>query len=946
MSFLEHVVQQVGRLSFRNKLRTTAIIFGIPLLIASAVIVTELGSRVSLLERERAALAVQMPAQSLLVALYKYQAAALVAQEGVEDFAVTAVARRIDAEKEVGRLESAFASSRLDSMTTLDGMVLLGRWKDLAKRIEASQPTEIAELITKLQAELEKLNEITGILIDGDASSSRLLDVAATQLAGLVAGTGQASALGAVTLVKKSLRSSRRTDLTVVRGNFDALVRWSMDGIAKVAGEHPALANDLGLATGKLNTAYLAVQEALTTKMLDSSDFDMTPEAFLGLTGRAFSESLAIGDILVRSGDLLLADRLTVLQTQRNFVILIMLIGLAIVTASFVAAYISIMRGLNGLSQAVSTMAAGDLGARVEITSRDEIGDVSKQFNHMVERLAERTAQLHEKTNDIHAMLQHMPQGILTVVAEGKVHPEYSAYLERIFETKHISGRNVMDLLFDATDVGSDLLSQIDTTLTTSIGEDRMNFDLNAHLLPNALAMSMPDGTTKHLEFTWSPITDGDGTVEKVLVCVRDVTALKQLEADAAQQRREMQMIEHLLKISQEKFHDFVGSAQGFLASNEALLGPAREMSTELVTQLFRNMHTIKGNARTLGLLHLTNVVHEAEQSYDAFRKDPQAAFNPGVLIDQLRQVAAVLEEYRCLNDIKLGRKGPGRRGSAERYAMVERASLDQMITEIDAVNLQAARRDTLAAVLKQLKTDLRLIGTTAITDMLAGVFESLPELANELGKDSPRIVIADNDIRIRTQAGELLRNVFMHLCRNAMDHGIECVAERLSGGKPSAGNIHVELQLDREAFTLRLSDDGRGLAMWRLRTKGIAQGLLPTTDVDDEDVANLAFAAGVSTAKLVTDVSGRGVGMDAVKDFLAREGGKIQIRLADTNVGGEFRAFETLITLPAKFAVAADALEVPSERPESLPPKAAHNPEPVLASIVQSVIPGQFAVN
>jgi HPt (histidine-containing phosphotransfer) domain-containing protein len=563
----------------------------------------------------------------------------------------------------------------------------------------------------------------------------------------------------------------------------------------------------------------------------------------------------------------------------------------------------------------------------------------------MVERLAERTAQLHEKTKDIHAMLQHMPQGILTVVGEGKVHPEYSAYLENIFETADISGRNVMDLLFAATDIGSDLRSQIETTITSSVGEDRMNFDLNAHLLPGSLAMSMPDGQNKFLEFTWSPITGQDDTVEKLLVCVRDVTALRQLEADAAQQRREMQMIEQLLKVNQEKFHDFIGSGQGFIASNESLLGTAKEMTGELVTQLFRNMHTIKGNARTLGLLHLTNVVHEAEQSYDRFRKDPATPFDPALLLDQLHLVAAVLEEYRGLNDVKLGRKGPGRRGSAERYAMVERTTLDRMIAEIDAVNLHAVHRETLAAVLKAVKTDLRLIGTASITEMLAGVFDSLPGLAKELGKDAPRILIVDNDIRIRTQASELLRNVFMHLCRNAMDHGIEAAAERVAGGKPAAGVISVELRLDQEAFSVRLSDDGRGLAMWRLRAKGIAKGLLPDSGSSDEEVANLAFAAGLSTATAVTEVSGRGVGMDAVKDFLAREGGKIQIRLADVNVGGEFRAFDTLITLPAKFAVSA-AAEDSASRPEPQPPKLAHHTEPGLASIVQSIVPGQLAVN
>lgn len=940
MAPFEHVVRQVGRLSFRNKLRTTAIVFGVPLLLASAAILNELGTRVSLLEREKAALAVQLPAQSLMIALYQFQAAALAEQEGAENFAKTVKARRIDAVKAVAGLESAFVAQKLETKAIFDGKAWLGRWDALGKQIETSSADNLAELIANLHAELEKLNEATGILIDGDASSSRVLDVTATHLSGLIANTGQAASLGAITLAKKSLRSSRRTNLTVVRGNFDALVQWSMDGIEKVAKEHPELAGDLTPVAGRLNTAYLAVQEALTTKMLDSSDFDMTPEAFLGLTGQAFGESLAIGEILARNADMLLAERLTVLQTQRNGVLLIMLLGLAIVMASFVAAYISIMRGLNGLSKAVNTMAAGDLDARVEITSHDEIGDVSEQFNRMVERLAERTAQLHEKTSDIHAMLQHMPQGILTVVSGGRVHPEYSAYLENILETQDIPGRHAMELLFSASDIGDDLLSQVDTTITACIGEDRMNFDLNAHLLPRSVTTAMPNGKNKCLEFTWSPIYGDDDAIEKILVCVRDVTALRQLEADAAEQRREMQMIEQLLKINQEKFHDFIDSAQGFVASNESLLGLAKEMNTELVTQLFRNMHTIKGNARTLGLLHLTNVVHQAEQSYDAFRKNPATPFHKNLLLDQLKLVATGLEEYRGLNDGKLGRKGPGRRGSAERYAMVERTTLDRMVAELDAINLHAVHRDTLAAVLKQVKSDLRLIGTAPIADMLAGVFDSLPGLAKELGKESPRILIVDNGIRIRSQAGELLRNVFMHLCRNSMDHGIETATERIGAGKPSAGVIGLELQLDQDTLTLRMNDDGRGLPMWHLRAKGIANGLLATSGGTDEEVAGMAFAAGLSTASSVTEVSGRGVGMDAVKDFLKREGGGIRIRLVDSNLGGEFRSFETLITLPAKLAVATEPF---SRGPESMP---SHRPELGLAYVIGSVLPGQLAVS
>jgi chemotaxis protein histidine kinase CheA len=80
-----------------------------------------------------------------------------------------------------------------------------------------------------------------------------------------------------------------------------------------------------------------------------------------------------------------------------------------------------------------------------------------------------------------------------------------------------------------------------------------------------------------------------------------------------------------------------------------------------------------------------------------------------------------------------------------------------------------------------------------------------------------------------------------------------------------------------------------------------------------DDEVAELIFAAGFSTASAVTEVSGRGVGMDAVKDFVTRAGGKIQLQLLDQNIGADFRMFETVISLPGQCAVDQMVVSVPS---------------------------------
>jgi len=373
-------------------------------------------------------------------------------------------------------------------------------------------------------------------------------------------------------------------------------------------------------------------------------------------------------------------------------------------------------------------------------------------------------------------------------------------------------------------------------------------------------------------------------------------------------QKRELQMIGQILAVNQEKFHEFVDSSRRFVGENQALLEAADDKHPELVTQLFRNMHTIKGNARTYGLLHLTNVVHEAEQAYDELRKNSEMVFAKDALLEQLQGVMVSIEEYASLNEVKLGRKGPGRRGSAEKYVMVQRTQIEKMVADLESINQRDSKPVELVAALKQIQLDLSLIGTEPLSNILDGVFDSLPALARELGKEPPALKVNDSGMFIRNQISDLLRNVFMHLYRNSMDHGIESAADRVAKGKNPVGAIQLDMAIEKQQLVLRLKDDGKGLALGYIRNKAREKGLISEgATVSDEEVAKLIFAAGFSTATAVTEVSGRGVGMDAVQDFIKREGGEIRLVLTDNAEGADYRSFETVIYLPAKYAVSAE---------------------------------------
>jgi two-component system chemotaxis sensor kinase CheA len=225
------------------------------------------------------------------------------------------------------------------------------------------------------------------------------------------------------------------------------------------------------------------------------------------------------------------------------------------------------------------------------------------------------------------------------------------------------------------------------------------------------------------------------------------------------------------------------------------------------------------------------------------------------------------------------------------------------MITRLE--NLPAGDPAATVAALLETRAALRQFGTERVTEVLSGIVDSLPSLARELGKEPPITRIADEQVVVRSQLSSTLRNVFMHLYRNALDHGIETPQERERAGKAPMGRIDLGVELTGDALRMVMRDDGRGLALQRIRRKAIENGLLAeAARPAAAELARLILEPGFSTAEQVTEVSGRGVGMDAVRGFVEAEGGTLDLVVRGDGSGTEeYVEFETVITLPRALA-------------------------------------------
>ena len=258
------------------------------------------------------------------------------------------------------------------------------------------------------------------------------------------------------------------------------------------------------------------------------------------------------------------------------------IITIIVLTTFGVILYRQIITPISQMQEMTTKIATTqDFTHQIPVQRLDEIGRSIVAFNMMINKIQENSALLKQKTTDIQTMLQNMPQGILTITAGNKVHPEYSAYLETIFETKDIVGRDLMNLVFSDTNLGVDALSQVEATASACIGEDLMNFEFNKHLLVGEIEKKMPDGRIKILDLNWSPITDDANNTLRLMLCVRDVTELRELAAEANKQKRELEIIGEILSISQEKFYEFITSSLKFIDENELLIRENPEHNSE-----------------------------------------------------------------------------------------------------------------------------------------------------------------------------------------------------------------------------------------------------------------------------------------------------------------------------------------------------------------------------
>jgi len=361
-----------------------------------------------------------------------------------------------------------------------------------------------------------------------------------------------------------------------------------------------------------------------------------------------------------------------------------------------------------------------------------------------------------------------------------------------------------------------------------------------------------------------------------------------------------------------------------------------RQNDVELLNAIFRYVHTIKGTSSFIGFEQMSELTHKFEDVLNKLRKF-ELKLNPEIMdvILKAQDLMKVLLSKLEANDLspidisgvvsKLERIS---RGEFLIEEDVEKASVDNVSQKLQSkvidktVRIDVERLDELMNLVGELvlgrnrltqivsgiverfegeSLARELMDTIAQVDYLtselqavvmrarmmpiAKVFSKFPRIVRDLSRDLNKeveLLIYGEETEVDKSVIESIHDPLVHLIRNAIDHGIETPQERKAVGKPEKGKVILRAEHEGNFIVITVEDDGRGIDPERVRRKAVEKKIITeqeASSISDRDALNLIFLPGFSTASKVTNVSGRGVGLDVVKANITKLNGMIDVQ-------------------------------------------------------------------
>jgi two-component system chemotaxis sensor kinase CheA len=437
-----------------------------------------------------------------------------------------------------------------------------------------------------------------------------------------------------------------------------------------------------------------------------------------------------------------------------------------------------------------------------------------------------RTAELAQRNRGMRLVLDNVAQGFITIDLDGVMSPERSAIVERWFGPP-APGATLSTYL-------APLAPDFVQWLALGLGE------LREGVLPTELLIAQLPGRFAAGERTFDVAYSAIGTDDKIDSLL---VILSEVSAQLARERVEREQ-KDLVSLFQRISIDRAG-VEEFLAEAATLVDALRQETDPAVQK--RLVHTLKGNCAIYGLQSYAELAHAIEGELG----ESQGAMTT----EQRDALVAMWKEAMARVSPLLG---ASRRDAIE----IDRGELD----------LALARAGTASH-------ELRDMLASWTCEPMGRRFERLSRqiatLSRRLGRPEPEVRTSGDSLRLEHDRWQPFWSAMVHAVRNAVDHGIESAEDRRLAGKPATGVIELGAVREAGRIVITFRDDGRGIAWDLVRARAAARGMPCDSDAE---LVEAIFVDGLTTREVVGELSGRGVGLSALRAAVESLGGSIDV--------------------------------------------------------------------
>lgn len=493
---------------------------------------------------------------------------------------------------------------------------------------------------------------------------------------------------------------------------------------------------------------------------------------------------------------------------------------------------------------------AGKLKENIAVSARlhEEINDLNTNLEEKVD----------QKTTEVTTLLDNAGQGFLSFGCDLIIHEQYSKECIKLLG-EHLYGKNIANLLFNEEAKQKFFKN---TILEACRIDSNIVQNSILSLLPNEIILNR-----RALQLKYKILQN-----KSLMLIITNITAKKKLEKKVQQEQDILKMIVEIIGES-DSFYDTKREYEHFITTYKESVNKTKT-SLNNINEIYRTIHTFKGAFSQFYMANIVKLLHSLESDLSTLIKNNEHTNE---------KLLATLESYdyetNLQHELSTIRNILGDEFlDAHNFVKIDCYNIKKIQNKIKTV-FEKENVETIEA--KEIITELSQLSNSKLITLLRPYSNLVQQLASRFEKEVyPMEIICDEDISIDERYKPFLKSL-VHLFRNSMDHGIETPEMRVRKDKDEIGTISCSVLKNDDYLQIFISDDGAGINKSIVLQKAIEKEILTQEEahtMSEKDVFKLIFHERFSTKEEISEISGRGVGMSAVKTEVEKLGGTIEI--------------------------------------------------------------------